>query len=29
MIKEIYCKLPTDLDYEMQVEMHDEAQKIL
>lgn len=29
MIKEIYCKLPTDIDYEMKVEMEDEAKNIL
>ena len=29
MIKEIYCKLPTDLDYEAKVEMEDEAKQIL
>ena len=29
MIKEIYCKLPTDLDYELKIEMEDEAKKIL
>lgn len=29
MIKEIYCKLPTDLDYELKIEMEDEAKQIL
>ncbi len=29
MIREIYCKLPTDQDYEMKVEMLDEAKAIL
>ena len=29
MIKEIYCKLPTDQDYELKIEMQDEAKQIL
>ena len=29
MIREIYCKLPTDQDYEMKVELLDEAKQIL
>lgn len=29
MIKEIYCKLPTDQDYELNIEMTDEAKQIL
>ena len=29
MIKEIYCKLPTDQDYEAKIEMQNEAQMIL
>lgn len=29
MRKEIYCKLPTDLDYEIKCEFEDEAQQIL
>lgn len=29
MIKEIYCKLPTDVDYKMQIESEDEAMNIL
>lgn len=29
MRREIYCKLPTDLDYEMKLELEDEAKQIL
>lgn len=29
MIREIYCKLPTDQDYEMKIESDDEAYNIL
>ena len=29
MIREIYCKLPTDTDYETKIELLDEAKQIL